>query len=73
MENNILLSRIKELDDEIPHGVKQARLNKANIGYPSYYNWISGQFEPSASGIIKLVKLYGVTADYLLGISNLRN
>lgn len=34
------------------------------------YAWETGEKEPTTSNIIQLARLYGVTSDYLLGLSD---
>ena len=37
----------------------------------SYYRYETGKYSPRADDIIKLSQAYGVSADYLLGLSDL--
>ena len=37
----------------------------------SYYRYETGKYSPRADDIIKLATAYGVSADYLLGLSDL--
>lgn len=62
-------TRLKELRTE--KGLSQVQLSKATglsrsvIGY-----WESGKKHPTSTAIITLAKYFGVTADYLLGLSD---
>jgi transcriptional regulator with XRE-family HTH domain len=49
-------------------GVEQA----AHIGYKTISAWEHGKCEPGAWGLRLLAPLYGVTADYLLGLTDVK-
>ena len=51
---------------------KQKKIAAAEIGISlrEYQRYEYGQREPTASSIIALANLYGVSADYLLGMSD---
>ena len=61
--------RLKEL--RIEKGLSQEQLSKATglsrsvIGY-----WESGKKHPTSPAIIALAKYFGVTTDYLLGVTD---
>lgn len=65
----IFFERLKEL--RIERGITQAQLSKATglsrsvIGY-----WEGGKKRPTSTAIITLAKFFGVTSDYLLGLSD---
>ena len=43
---------------------------QSGIAYRSYRRYESGEREPSASTIVILARFFGVSADYLLGLSD---
>ena len=65
----IIKERLKELRKENGYTQKQVAkiLNKSETGYAS---WEQGLAEPGLCDIISLCELYGVTSDYLIGLSN---
>ena len=44
----------------------------SGVQYRSYRRYEQGEREPQASVIVALAKFYGVTTDYLLGLSDER-
>ena len=60
-------TRIKELRLEKEMTQKQLA-NTIGTTEDSVYSWEKGRAQPSVTFIISLVKYFGVTADYLLGI-----
>lgn len=53
------------------HGYSQQRVSEIlNIASRSYQYYEYGQREPTVSVIIALADLYGVSTDYLLGVSD---
>lgn len=61
--------RLKELRTE--HGMTQQYLaSLLNIKQQSYIRYEYGTGEPSLDTLIKLTKIFDVTSDYLLGISD---
>lgn len=61
--------RLKELRTE--KGLSQLQLAKeTGLGKSAIGVWELGQRIPNALAIITLAKYFGVTADYLLGISD---
>ena len=53
------------------HGYSQQRVSEIlHIASRSYQYYEYGQREPTVSVIIALAELYGVSADYLLGMSD---
>ena len=66
---NKLSQRLKEL--RIEHGMTQQYLaSLLNIKQQSYTRYEYGTGEPSLDTLINLTQIFGVTADYLLGISD---
>lgn len=62
--------RIKEL--RTLHNLSMSALARAiNVDHKSVSNWESGNCEPKATYIIKLASYFGVTADYLLGMTDI--
>lgn len=53
-------------------GLNQQEVAKTLDMMPqSYYRYETGKYSPRADDIIKLSQTYGVSADYLLGLSDL--
>ena len=53
------------------HGYSQQRVSEIlHIASRSYQYYEYGQREPTVSVIIALAELYGVSTDYLLGVSD---
>lgn len=44
-----------------------------NIKYDTYWNWESGRSQPPLEYLIKLSKLFNVSTDYLLGLTDIKN
>lgn len=65
----IIKERLKELRKENGYTQKQVAkaLNKSETGYAS---WEQGLAEPGLCDLVTLCKLYGVTSDYLIGLSD---
>ena len=62
-----ICERIKELRTE--RNLSQMQLAKAlNMSQSAVAKWELGKTEPTASAIILLAKLFGESADYLLGL-----
>lgn len=49
---------------------KKEVAEKLGVSASSYYRYESGRFSPEAEIIVTLAKEYGVSADYLLGLSD---
>ena len=66
---NVMAERIKTLRNEKGIGqnllARELELSNASISY-----WENAKQEPSAQAIYKMAKYFGVSADYLLGISD---
>lgn len=66
---NLLGERLKYLRNEKGIGqnllAKELGVSNASISY-----WETGKQEPSAEAIYKIAIYFGVSADYLLGITN---
>ena len=45
---------------------------KIGVSRRVVYFWLNGSMEPNAENICKIARTFGVTADYLLGLSNYR-
>ena len=53
------------------HGDRQKDLaEKLNVVYFTVSSWEQGKSEPSHELLVKICQLYNVSADYLLGVSN---
>lgn len=70
MDDNIFGERLKKLRED--RGWSKAELaRRLNIKtYTNVTHWENGRNMPNGDILIKLVRLYGVTADYLLGLSD---
>lgn len=63
------MERLKEL--RIEKGLTQTELSKATgLSQAALALWENGQRIPNALAIITLAKYFGVTSDYLLGLSD---
>ena len=74
MEKNISMNRLRELREG--RDLRQIDVSKAtNIDQKTLSNYETGRTNPDSWAIIKLAEFFGVTCDYLLGVSdrNLRN
>lgn len=49
---------------------QETAANHINVQRPSYTQYESGRTEPSLSNIARLAELYGVSADFLLGLTD---
>lgn len=47
---------------------KAALARKLGVSYSTFKSWMSGKTDIPSSKIIEMTRLFGVTADYLLGI-----
>lgn len=66
---NKFTQRLKEL--RLENGMTQQYLaSLLNIKQQSYIRYEYGTGEPSLQTLIKLAQIFGVTTDYLLGISD---
>ncbi|MDE7209331.1 MAG: helix-turn-helix domain-containing protein [Clostridia bacterium] len=66
MEIQMILKRLR-----IDAGITQAQLSKElSIGQATISQWESGASKPTADALIALSKYYGVSADFILGISH---
>lgn len=66
--NGTFSKRLKELREG--KGLRQSDMAKiCGIAVPSYSNWEQGRALPPLGQIPVLANLFGVSADYLLGIS----
>lgn len=55
----------------IEHGDTQSSLAaKLNVSQNAVYNWENGKREPNLETIIKIADIYGVSTDYLMGLSD---
>jgi len=65
----IISKRICELCEE--RDLSQLDLAKGiDAGQKSISNWESGSHEPPATAVYKLAKFFGVSSDYLLGLTD---
>ncbi len=54
------------------HGETQQQLaNKMNVTKFTISNWEQGKSEPSHELLVRICKHYGISSDYLLGISDI--
>lgn len=61
--------RLKEIRKE--RGFTQAQIaNRLSVVESCYANWEQGRTEPSIKSIKELVLIFGVSADYLLGLED---
>ena len=60
--------RLKELRAE-KHLSQRQLAEATGLRQPTIARWEMGLFEPSASDIIKLAKYFGVSTDYILGVT----
>lgn len=67
--NAFLGKRLKELRDEL-HLTQDALAKKLNINSVTYLRYEKSQREPSLDTLVKLAKFFGVSTDYLLGLSD---
>ena len=66
------IERIKELREE--EGISQARLAEVTgLSQSAIAAWEVGKNVINANAIITLAKHFGVTTDYLLGVSDVMN
>lgn len=64
-----LSSRLENLRRS--HGYSKTALGSMlGVSRRTVYAWETGEKEPATSSIIQLARLYGVTSDYLLGLSD---
>ena len=62
----MLSKRIKEL--RISLGLNQVQFGKSlNVTKQTISNWENDNIQPSVDMLLKIVRLYSVSADYLLG------
>ena len=67
--NEQFSQRLKSL--RIECGLSQRELaQKLNVVQVSYLRWEQGKTEPNINNICALCRIFGVTADYLLGVSD---
>ena len=65
----IFSQRLKEL--RLEKGMTQQQVaSLLNIKQQSYTRYENGTGEPSLNTVIKLAQIFGVSSDYLLGISH---
>ncbi len=68
MEKNISLNRIRELRED--RDLRQTDVAAATgIDQRSLSNYETGKTLPDSNTVIKLAAFFGVTCDYLLGVS----
>lgn len=65
----VFYHRIKEL--RLSLGLNQVQFGKSlNVAKQTISNWENGYIQPSIDMLLKIMKLYSVSADYLLGADN---
>ena len=68
----MLSEKIKEL--RLSLGLNQPQLaQKLGVSKQCISNWENGYIQPSLDMVYKLVKLFSVSSDYLLGLSEKRS
>jgi transcriptional regulator with XRE-family HTH domain len=65
----IFAIRLKELRNE-KNFTQRKIAELMNVSQVSYLHWEQGKTQPDIENIIKLCKLFDVSADYLLGLEN---
>lgn len=64
-------TRIKAL--RVSHGLNQVEFGKMlNVTKQSVSNWENGNIQPSIDMIVKISCTFSVSADYLLGLDDIR-
>lgn len=64
------MTKIKEL--RVANGIKQGKLAEIlNISQANLSAWELGKWQPDIDAIINIAQYFGVTTDYLLGVSSL--
>ena len=74
MEKNIGMNRIRELRED--RDLRQIDVSNATgIDQKTLSNYETGRTNPDSYAIIRLAEFFGVTCDYLLGVTarNLKN
>lgn len=67
----LFAERLKQLRKE--KAMTQTELSKTlGYGYTAIANYESGRNEPSLSDLISICKIFDVSSDYLIGISDIR-
>lgn len=65
------MNRIRELREE--KNITQVRLSiELEVSQETISAYEKGKYYPSAKSLIKLQKLFGVSIDYILGLSNVK-
>ena len=65
----IFAIRLKELRNE-KNFTQRKIAELMNVSQVSYLHWEQGKMQPDIENIVKLCQLFGVSADYLLGLEN---
>lgn len=69
MEKNITMNRIRDLRED--RDLRQVDVaNATGIDQKTLSNYETGRTNPDSWAIIKLAEFFGVTCDYLLGVSD---
>ena len=69
MEKNITMNRIRDLRED--RDLRQVDVaNATGIDQKTLSNYETGRTNPDSWAIIKLAEFFGVTCDYLLGITD---
>ena len=65
----IFSTRLKELRNE-KNFTQRKIAELMNVSQVSYLHWEQGKTQPDIENIVKLCQLFGVSADYLLGLKD---
>ena len=65
----IFSTRLKELRNE-KNFTQRKIAELMNVSQVSYLHWEQVKTQPDIENIVKLCQLFGVSADYLLGLEN---
>lgn len=69
MEKNITMNRIRDLRED--RDLRQVDVaNATGIDQKTLSNYETGRTNPDSWAIVKLAEFFGVTCDYLLGVSD---
>ena len=69
--SNFLGKRVMELCREKNMTIEEIA-NEIGMSRSSFYQYLSGKFEPKAATVYTFAKYFGVSADYLMGITSTR-
>ncbi|MGL5149652.1 MAG: helix-turn-helix domain-containing protein [Clostridium sp.] len=72
MSINKFTTRLKSLR-ELKKLTQEEIADKLNVSRTTYANWETGRAEPGLEMIISLANVFGVSIDYLCGVTNVRD